>query len=205
MPPTTGQPRPPPQPPGALIQHQMMYQAAGQAGFGLAPGMVPGAPGGTPAQATSGRSTTPHYSHFCGVPSNKGLPCKRPVTRAGEKCLYHREGGIGRSSLAGAPKAEPGTPVATEAAETPAPAKRGRGRPPKNAGLKGDKNAMCAECGNDTAPTRLETDKSEEPMPNLMLKCSIDKNYWHAYCAEASTPPMIAKVVTYPWECSDCK
>jgi hypothetical protein len=42
-------------------------------------------------------------------------------------------------------------------------------------------------------------------MPNLMLQCSLDKLHFHAYCAEASTPPMIAKVVTYPWECSECK
>ena len=208
MPPTTGPTKPPPIPPvAALQQHQQAAMAAMQQSMMGQPGFPGGPPVGTPGfqgPPAAPRGATPHYSHFCGFLSNKGAPCKRPVTRAGERCLYHRDA-ASRTSFGGGATLAPNITLPMLEAGTPVPTKRGPGRPPKNPGMKNGKNPICGECGNDGAPSRLETDKSEDPMPNLMLMCSIDKSFWHAYCAEASTPAMIAKVVTYPWECSDCK
>lgn len=105
---------------------------------------------------------------------------------------------------AGSPMtAMPGIPP-NYSAVTPIPEKRGPGRPPKNPQVK-MKLPVCEVCETEQTPARLDTDTTDEPMPNLMLLCSSDKLHRHAYCAEASTPAMIAKVITYPWECSDCK
>ncbi|KAI9010124.1 chromatin remodelling complex Rsc7/Swp82 subunit-domain-containing protein [Hyaloraphidium curvatum] len=175
-------------------------------------------PGGpmTPAMiAAQQRNAQPHYSFFCGFKTNHGMPCKRPVTRNGERCLYHRseQGGVApslgpspRPPLPGGVKPE-GTPAAPSPVPPPVaessfpPVKRGPGRPPKHP----KPNPVCEECETESTPARLEKDTSQDPMPNLMLRCAIDKLHFHAYCAEVGTPPMIAKVVTYPWECSECK
>ncbi|KAJ3333798.1 hypothetical protein HDU93_008372, partial [Gonapodya sp. JEL0774] len=70
----------------------------------------------------------------------------------------------------------------------------------------------CVDCG--LALTELpepkvknpeDEDQEDHPISDVVVRCAVCKNGHHAYCAELYEPALLAKLVTYPWQCNDCK
>ncbi|ORX84441.1 hypothetical protein BCR32DRAFT_128100 [Anaeromyces robustus] len=65
---------------------------------------------------------------------------------------------------------------------------------------------VCIHCQSVNPPENLleKIDPSIQPR-NLVIKCSVCNRNQHPCCCDIYDPYMISKILSYPWQCNDCK
>jgi len=65
---------------------------------------------------------------------------------------------------------------------------------------------VCVHCQSVDPPKHLyeKIDPSIQPR-NMVIKCSVCDRNQHPCCCDIYDPYMISKILSYPWQCNDCK
>jgi len=65
---------------------------------------------------------------------------------------------------------------------------------------------VCIHCQSVDPPEHLlqKIDSSIQPR-NMVIKCSVCHRNQHPCCCDIYDPYMISKILSYPWQCNDCK
>ncbi|KAL1923377.1 uncharacterized protein VTP21DRAFT_8357 [Calcarisporiella thermophila] len=144
---------------------------------------------------------TRQSQYQCGVPTNKKQPCRRPVTRPGERCMNHKYLPEGPPSqimhaMRSIPPAATSTPT-SEVKKTSAPVG------PVNPAYASN---VCASCHYLTAPSTVVAE-NETPACSMlyMVKCAKCQQSYHPLCLGLTTPRVVSAIESFAWICTDCK
>ncbi|KAI8853791.1 hypothetical protein BC829DRAFT_486560 [Chytridium lagenaria] len=168
----------------------------------------------------------------CDEVTKTGKLCQRPVGEAGVKCLYHQKlkakamaaqhGGImhmGGMSIPVTPNIN--YPTNAMAGMNPymmnslppgmMPSGPNPAFPMEAAAVPETVDVAprgnCCLCHKSSPPNILPDGKQGHPPtdPKMLLRCANCSLGHHLRCADLTTPAMVAKVQSYPWNCGNCK
>ena len=166
---------------------------------------------------------------YCGVTTHAGVPCRRPVTRRGDRCRYHKDAdptNVRMEDIDPQNKHSTATVNGKRAKhhgqddsdfEIPGeriiatPSSRKKTRKSKET-EENDDSVECLYCDQLLAPPPVDwtppISKELTPIPvsrQDRVRCSQCRRRCHLACSSIFTAQTASLVQSYPWYCNECK